>query len=491
MEREALAERPIQPLCRSTEVQTMTDFSWVCPGCGRRIPRKVTTCRCGAEYDGAADASQPQDAAAPAAASSKVSDAVTKGVAAVVALGAMAGVFYWLNRQQPATPAPANLAAARPTASPAPTPLLDEVPRTPIDPIPADPGSRTDHGPGTDQGPRTDQAPRTKDQGPVQLEDLVSRLMPAVVTVQTPSGRGSGFFVAADTILTNVHVVGSNAGVTIRRADGSTMNARVESTSAAYDIAVLKVDGPRADQTAIRMGSAADARVGQEVIAIGTPLGFLQNTVSRGIVSGLRDVDGSTLVQTDAAINPGNSGGPLLDRNGTAIGIIKSGYQGRDGLSFAIAIDHARAVLDGRPAPAPAAASSTPSQYRPLAPAVVSATDERRATAERAFDQRMAQIGQAALNLDDYWRRFRAACYEGKVSGGFDHEWFALFDPRAMQGAVSPTCGPWYSEVRRMAFDIRDQVLALDEQAREAGVYPGTRRDGRRRYRLDYAGWDR
>ena len=77
--------------------------------------------------------------------------------------------------------------------------------------------------------------------------------MPAVVTVQTPSGRGSGFFVAADTILTNVHVVGSNAGVTIRRADGSTMNARVESTSAAYDIAVLKVDGPRADQTTIRM----------------------------------------------------------------------------------------------------------------------------------------------------------------------------------------------------------------------------------------------
>ena len=353
-----------------------------------------------------------------------------------------------------------------------------------------DQGTQTDQGSRTDRGPGTDQAPTTKDQGPIQLEDLVSRLMPAVVTVQTTSGRGSGFFVAADTILTNVHVVGSNAGVTIRRADGSTTNARVESTSAAYDIAVLKVDAPRGDQTTIPMGSAAGARVGQEVIAIGTPLGFLQNTVSRGIVSGLRDVDGSTLVQTDAAINPGNSGGPLLDRNGAAIGIIKSGYQGRDGLSFAIAIDHARAVLEGRPAPA-AAASSTPSQYKPLAPAVASATDERRAMAEKAFDQRMAQIGQTAQNLDDYWRRFRAACYEGKVSAGFDHEWFALFDPRAMQGAVAPTCGPWYSEVRRMAFDIRDQLLALDERARQEGVYPGTRRDARRRYRLDYAGWDR
>jgi S1-C subfamily serine protease len=469
----------------------MTDFSWVCRGCGRRIPRKVTMCRCGAEYDGAADASHPQLAAAPGAASSKVSGTVTKIVAAAAAIGAMAGLSYWMTREQPPVPQRANVSATRPAVSPAPAALLDEAPRTSSDPIPTDQGSGTDQGPRADRGSATDLAPRAKDQGPVQLEDLVSRLMPAVVTVQTSGGRGSGFFVAADTILTNVHVVGSNAGVTIRRADGSTMNARVESTSAAYDIAVLKVDGPRADQTTIRMGSAADARVGQEVIAIGTPLGFLQNTVSRGIVSGLREVEGSTLVQTDAAINPGNSGGPLLDRNGTAIGIIKSGYQGRDGLSFAIAIDHARAVLDGRPAPAAAAASSTPSQYKPLAPAVTSATDERRATAEKAFDQRMAQIGQSALNLDDYWRRFRAACYEGKVSGGFDHEWFALFDRRAMQGAVSPTCGPWYSEVRRMASDIRDQVLALDEQAREAGVYPGTRRDARRRYRLDYAGWDR
>jgi len=458
----------------------------------------VTTCRCGAEYDGAADASQPPAVAAtPAAASSRANGALTTGVAVVVAIGAIAGVFHWLNREQPASPARADLSAARRAASPAPAASIDEAPRTSIDPVPADQEPRTDQAPSTDQAPRTDQAPSTKDQAPstkdqapIQLEDLVSRLMPAVVTVQTTSGRGSGFFVGADTILTNVHVVGSNAGVTIRRADGSTMNARVESTSAAYDIAVLKVDAPRGDQTTIRMGSAADARVGQEVIAIGTPLGFLQNTVSRGIVSGLRDVDGSTLVQTDAAINPGNSGGPLLDRNGTAIGIIKSGYQGRDGLSFAIAIDHARAVLEGRPAPT-APASSTPSQYKPLAPAVASATDERRATAEKAFDQRMAQIGQTAQNLDDYWRRFRAACYEGKVSGGFDHEWFALFDPRAMQGAVSPTCGPWYSEVRRMAFDIRDQVLVLDERAREEGIYPGTRRDARRRYRLDYAGWDR
>src|SRR5207244_4665170 len=121
--------------------------------------------------------------------------------------------------------------------------------------------------------------------------------------------------------------------------------------SQAFEMAVLKVIGTLANQATIRMGATAGVRVGEEVIAIGTPLGFLQNTVSRGIVSALRDVDGATMIQTDAAINPGNSGGPLLDRSGEAIGIIKSGYNGRNGLSFAVAIDHARAVLDGRLAP--------------------------------------------------------------------------------------------------------------------------------------------
>src|SRR5262249_51263493 len=151
---------------------------------------------------------------------------------------------------------------------PATTVVQDEEPRTPV--AEKQPEAVTK----TELARSTDEAPRQKEAASTQLEDLVGRLMSAVVTVQAPGGRGSGFFVAADTILTNVHVVGSSAGVTIRRAEGSTMNARVESTSAAYDIAVLKVDAPRADQTIIRMGSVADARVGQEVIAIGTPLGF-------------------------------------------------------------------------------------------------------------------------------------------------------------------------------------------------------------------------
>ena len=322
------------------------------------------------------------------------------------------------------------------------------------------------------------------------LEDLISRLTPAVVTVQAGSARGSGFFISPDTILTNVHVVGANAGVTIRRMDGTTADARVDKAAPAYDIAVLKVANPVATQAVIRMGSVGAARVGQEVIAIGTPLGFLQNTVSRGIVSGLREVDGSTLVQTDAAINPGNSGGPLMNRDGVAIGIIKSGYAGRDGLSFAVAIDHARAVLDGRPAPA-ASAASTPSQYTPLAPAVPSPADQQRTEAARAYEQAVAQVARRADALDNRWLSFKGSCYEGRIAGAFDREWFAFWDQRAMQGAVSPGCGLAFNEIRRSAYDIRNEVVALGEAARRADIFPGVQRDVLRKYRLDYAGWDR
>jgi hypothetical protein len=322
------------------------------------------------------------------------------------------------------------------------------------------------------------------------LEDLVSRVSPAVVTVEAGAGRGSGFFVAADTILTNVHVVTSNTSVTVRRPDGSTASARVEALSAPFDIAVLKVANPLPDQPIVTMGSAAGARVGQEVIAIGTPLGFLQNTVSRGIVSALREVDGATMIQTDAAINPGNSGGPLLDRAGLVIGVIKSGYNGRNGLSFAVAIDHARAVLDGRSAQAPST-TSAPSPYRAIAPAVAPPMDQRRNDSAKAFEQVIAQLARRADALDARWRNFRNSCYEGRVSGSFDHEWYVLWDPRAMQGAVSPGCSPFFGEIRQIATAIRDAVIAADEAARQADVYPGTRRDVLRHWRLDNPAWSR
>ena len=117
---------------------------------------------------------------------------------------------------------------------------------------------------------------------------MVDRVMPAVVLIETTTGRGSGFFVRHDTLITNVHVVQNDGYVTLRRMDGSTVNARVESRAPAFDIAILKVATPSASQAVIPMGSAHSLKPGQEIIVIGSALGTLQNSVSRGIVSGLR-----------------------------------------------------------------------------------------------------------------------------------------------------------------------------------------------------------
>src|SRR4029434_4994472 len=96
------------------------------------------------------------------------------------------------------------------------------------------------------------------------------------------------------------------------------------------------------------------------------------------------------MIKTDAAISPGNSGGPLLDRTGRVIGVIKSGYSGRNGLSFAVAIEHARTVLEGKTATLSTASST--SQYRAISPAVASPEDQRRDDAGEQFESGVCQV---------------------------------------------------------------------------------------------------
>jgi hypothetical protein len=319
---------------------------------------------------------------------------------------------------------------------------------------------------------------------------MVNRVLPAVVLVEAGSSRGSGFFVAPDTLLTNVHVVGRLSSVTVRRSSAPTLTARVEVTGADVDVAVLKISPADDKQPTLPLGATADARLGQEVFAIGSALGLLENTLTRGIVSGIRQTGTATLVQTDAAVNPGNSGGPLIDRSGRVIGIVTMGYTERQGLNFAVGIDHARALLGGgRPtvprAPAPA------SDLRSLAPAIDSDTDQTRNEGLRAYEAALAQLARRGDGLDRSWREFRSTCYEGRVTGAFDRDWFALFDQRAMQGAVPPGCGGWFGDMQREATDVRNGVVAAEEAARRAGVFPGVRREMRRRHRLDYPGWER
>jgi S1-C subfamily serine protease len=449
---------------------------WVCPACDRRIPSKVNECRCGYVRESASTGE------AVAAEPSGTPPGVRPATVIVVALIAIAGTVWYMK---PAPRSSPLQTLAAPTASRDAGPTLAA-------PAVAEPGSAPADAPAPMIRPSEASPVHTAEgAAPASLEDVIGRVMPAVVRVETGAGTGSGFFVEADTLLTNVHVVGSNGSVTIRRAGGTTAVARVAATAPDFDIAVLKISNPLPDQVTIPLGSLAGTRTGQEVIAIGSAFGMLQNTVTRGIVSGVRRVGAAQLVQTDAALNPGNSGGPLLDRTGTAIGINTASFRQSQGLNFAVSIDHARALLDGSPQAPPAAATSAEPSLRALNPAVPSPADQNRMQATRAYEQLLGQVARKADGLDQAWRTFRKSCYEGAVVGTFDHEWFALWEPRAMQGAVSPGCGVYFGDIKTQANEIRNMALAAEEAARQADIYPGVRRDLRRKYRLDYAGWDR
>ena len=158
------------------------------------------------------------------------------------------------------------------------------------------------------------------------------------------------------------------------------------------------------------------------------------------------------------------------------------------GISFAVSADHVRELLAGQHT---ATTSATPasSLNQTLNARAPSDTESARERATSAYDQVIAQLARKADAIDDYWRRFKTSCYRGPVAGGFDREWFALFDARAMRGAVAEGCGSAFGDVQQQANSVRDAVIAADEAARRADVFPGTRREILKRNRLDYAGW--
>jgi len=396
------------------------------------------------------------------------------GIAGLAVLVGVIGTTAW-NQLRPSAPAAAAEPAVAVVATAPPVPR--EAPRPPApSPVPdAADDAKTRIPPATPATPPADDTP--------SLEDVVSRVSAAVVLVENGNARGTAFLVTPDTLLTNVHVIRGAMSVTIRRNDGSTTTARVDRQAAEYDVAVLQISNPVPNQQTIRLISALNARPGGEVIAIGSALGMLQNTVTRGIVSAVRKSGSALLIQTDAAVNPGNSGGPLLDRKGNAIGITTMGFTERQGLSFAVAIDHAQALLAGRPqADAPLASSGV--DFGALSPAQMSDADEARAQGQKQFETSIAQLARAADSLDDYWRQFRAACYAGSVGGTYDREWIAVLSPRGLPGAVASGCESSFGRLKQEAAAIRDGVIAADERARRADVLPGVRRQLREKYHL-------
>lgn len=242
-----------------------------------------------------------------------------------------------------------------------------------------------DHAPSATAPPTAERVQSLKpaaNAAPGSVEQVAATVMPSVVKLQITTGQGvaegSGIVLSPDgLILTNNHVVapvaeggpagaqpaafdGGNTMSTVTFSDGRSAPFTVVGADPTGDLAVVRAQGVTG-LTPIAIGSSKDVQIGQEVVAIGSPLG-LQGTVTKGIVSALNrpvtagdGAGGSGVVlealQTDAAINPGNSGGPLVNMKGELIGVNSAGAStgsggGSIGLGFAIPSDQAKRIAD-------------------------------------------------------------------------------------------------------------------------------------------------
>ncbi len=202
--------------------------------------------------------------------------------------------------------------------------------------------------------------------GQNSVVDIVKAVSPAVVTIvaqgatetdpttgQTGTGTATGsgvIFDANGLILTNHHVVaGDPSKLTVNLKDGRSFDASIYGIDTLTDLAIVKVDATGLPTAPI--GDSSSIQVGQQAIAIGSPLGEFTDSVTSGIISAIgRTIPVESgiltnLIQTDTAINPGNSGGPLLDPSGKVIGINTAGAGDSQGINFAIPIDIARPLL--------------------------------------------------------------------------------------------------------------------------------------------------
>ena len=201
-------------------------------------------------------------------------------------------------------------------------------------------------------------------QGPLTPGQVYAKNVDAVVAINAileMSGSygqsvGTGFIISADGyVITNYHVIDGASQVTVRTHKGTTLEATVVGTEATNDIALLKINGENLPHVTI--GSSDKAAVGDQVEAIGNPLGELTASLTVGYISAkdrIVDTDGTVInmLQTDAAINSGNSGGPLFNMNGEVVGITTAKYSGSsnsgatiEGLGFAIPMDDVTDII--------------------------------------------------------------------------------------------------------------------------------------------------
>jgi serine protease Do len=197
------------------------------------------------------------------------------------------------------------------------------------------------------------------------LPALFARVSPTVVQIATIAvnpydiehriqrATGSGVIIdASGVILTNSHVVFGRQAITVTLDDGTSLPAKLMGADPIYDIALIRIPPPtRGTLPSAILGDSAKLEVGQDVYAIGNPLG-MEQTLTRGVVSALnRILPGASwsltepMIQTDAAINPGNSGGPLVNSIGLVVGITTAVIPEAQSIGFAVPIDLVKSVI--------------------------------------------------------------------------------------------------------------------------------------------------
>jgi serine protease Do len=197
---------------------------------------------------------------------------------------------------------------------------------------------------------------------PSPVKELVGKFGEAVISIETPSGKGSGFLINKDGFaITNAHVIqgetrvsailymNAASGFNRRRID----DVEIIALNPFVDLALLKLPLP-ADlkPSNVILGNGDDVTAGDSVFAVGNPLGFERSVTQGGISNRSRSLEGQLYLQTDAPINPGNSGGPLFNQRGEVIGVTSRGFHAAfaDNVGFAIPVSYVKEFIHHREA---------------------------------------------------------------------------------------------------------------------------------------------
>ncbi|MDT8301505.1 MAG: trypsin-like peptidase domain-containing protein [Sedimentisphaerales bacterium] len=201
---------------------------------------------------------------------------------------------------------------------------------------------------------------KTASLGRTTIEKCVEAVSEAVVLVSSPAGSGSGFFINEDGyLITNYHVIERETRIEVtvfrKTRDGFEKDkykkVKIEAINPFIDLALLRIEDLKGKNTRfVHLGDTDRIKAGEQVFALGNPLG-LERTVTNGVISTKnRAFQGLLYIQTNADINPGNSGGPLFNLSGEVIGVTNMGYIFYGGLGFAIPVNYVKHFIDNRDA---------------------------------------------------------------------------------------------------------------------------------------------